>query len=293
MPEQNTSADFHHAFYSALIFHFASKGINLEYIQEHELGEKPVRIDFIIIKKAPLLKIDDPLGQFFKSVNIIEYKSPDDGLTIDDFFKVIAYGLLYKVIDRKVDELPINDMTFTLVRETYPREMIKALKKYGYSVEKVKAGIYIIEGKTPVPVLLVVGSQLPEEDYTSLRMLKRSVTEREFKKFLEEIQEIEDANTREHAFTVMDFCLDLNKALKEMEEKGMFKNIQEFFGVDYDTDRQNAIKEAVEKTTEQTNERVAADMLRDGKPLDEIKKYSRLAENAIYSLASKLGIAVV
>lgn len=39
--------------------------------------------------------------------------------------------------------------------------------------------------------------------------------------------------------------------------------------------------------------RVARDMLMDGKPLNEIKKYSRLTEDVIYKLAKTLGIMVM
>ena len=42
----------------------------------------------------------------------------------------------------------------------------------------------------------------------------------------------------------------------------------------------------------QTNERVARDMLIDGKPLAEIKKYSRLTDDMIHGLAKTLGVTV-
>ena len=38
---------------------------------------------------------------------------------------------------------------------------------------------------------------------------------------------------------------------------------------------------------------VATDMLQDGKPLDEIKKYSKLSESAVRNLAESLGVAVL
>ena len=38
---------------------------------------------------------------------------------------------------------------------------------------------------------------------------------------------------------------------------------------------------------------VATDMLRDGKPINEIIRYSRLAEDTIRSLAASLGLQVI
>ena len=48
-------------------------------------------------------------------------------------------------------------------------------------------------------------------------------------------------------------------------------------------------KEAVDNT----NKRVAADMLQDGEPLEKIKKYSKLSEPEIRKLAEAAGVAVV
>lgn len=71
--------------------------------------------------------VDNPIGEFFKQVNIFEYKSPEYGLFIDDFYKVQAYGLFYKSLRRKVNELPIENITLTIVRHTYPQNMLKML----------------------------------------------------------------------------------------------------------------------------------------------------------------------
>ena len=49
-------------------------------------------------------------------------------------------------------------------------------------------------------------------------------------------------------------------------------------------------KEATEKAVDNTNRRVATDMLQDGKPLEEIKKYSKLSEPAIRKLAEAAGL---
>ena len=56
----------------------------------------------------------------------------------------------------------------------------------------------------------------------------------------------------------------------------MHKTIREIFKDDFD---------AVEQ---KMNERVAADMLREGEPLEKIARYSRLAEETIRNLAKTL-----
>ena len=51
--------------------------------------------------------------------------------------------------------------------------------------------------------------------------------------------------------------------------------------------------EAEKRGVIKDKERVAADMLRDGEPLEKITKYSRLAEDTIRDLARNLGIVLV
>lgn len=80
-------------------------------------------------------------------------------------------------------------------------------------------------------------------------------------------------------FAIKEFLLQ-NKA----EVKGMFLT-------EYDQDKVLA-QERCEAINEDRR-RVATDMLRDGKPLDEIKRYSRLAEDVIRSLANSLGVTVI
>ena len=65
---------------------------------------------------------------------------------------------------------------------------------------------------------------------------------------------------------------------------------------DEEKDRAKALKEQeklIQEAKQETNERVATDMLLDGKPLVEILKYSKLSEDKIRQLAESLSVAVV
>ena len=59
----------------------------------------------------------------FRQHNVIEYKSPGDSLNIDDFYKTLAYAFLYKSLSDKVDGIPADQLTLSLVRQGYPRYM--------------------------------------------------------------------------------------------------------------------------------------------------------------------------
>ncbi|MDR0642231.1 MAG: hypothetical protein LBG07_07215 [Treponema sp.] len=115
----------------------------LQFVFEYPLNTEPLRIDAVIIKKQPGAVIENPLGALFRNVNIIEYKSPGDYLSVEDYHKTGAYARLYSVLNR----VESGDMTISFVGEGYPRKMLNYVKgKYGYKVEERGAGIYYVEG---------------------------------------------------------------------------------------------------------------------------------------------------
>ena len=49
-------------------------------------------MDLLIIKKLSDVLIENEIGHIFKKYNVVEYKSPEDGLSIDDYYKAIDYA---------------------------------------------------------------------------------------------------------------------------------------------------------------------------------------------------------
>ena len=64
------------------------------------------------------------IGKIFRKHNIIEYKSPDDYLSIDDFYLVYAYACLYKSDTLSIDEISAEEITITFVCSKYPKTLI-------------------------------------------------------------------------------------------------------------------------------------------------------------------------
>ncbi len=286
MPEESGRTRFHYGFYAAMEVEYDLKKIPLTYEQEVELGKDPVRLDFLIIKKEPDVVLRDPIGEFFKQINIFEYKSPEDGLSVDDFYKVQGYGLIYKGFGRKVNELPIENITLTIVRHSYPRDMMKMLRDSGVVINKTHQGIYRFDGKLSIPVQLVISSQLPTGEYDGLRLLAKGATVNDMKNYVEKAIASGNERIKENAGTVLDICLSVNKNLEGVDS--MYEGFREVFKDFIAKERQEERHEATEKA----NERVAVDMLNDGEPLAKIIRYSKLAESAIRNLAKSNGIVI-
>ena len=286
MAEESGRTRFHYGFYAAMEVEYDLKKIPLTYKQEVELGKDPVRLDFLVIKKEPDIVLDDPIGEFFKQVNIFEYKSPEDGLSIDDFYKVQGYGLIYKGFGRKVNELPIENITLTIVRHTLPRDMLKMLENSGIVVKETHRGIYRFEGKLSIPAQLVVSSQLPIGEYEGLRLLAKGATVEDIKTYAEKAIVSCNERIKENVRTVIEVCLNINKNLREVKE--MYEAVREVFKDAFAKERQEGQQEGTKKA----NERVAVDMLKKNLPLQLIKDISKLSEDVIMKIAINRGLTV-
>ncbi|MDR0963527.1 MAG: hypothetical protein LBM60_02795 [Clostridium sp.] len=101
----------------------------LEYIDEKSITKKPLQIDLLVIKKPSNIKIENAIGKIFRAINIVEYKSPTDYLSIDDFYKVSAYAYLLKADADTEDGIPFDDLTISLVSSKAPNLVFEHLKE--------------------------------------------------------------------------------------------------------------------------------------------------------------------
>ena len=101
--------------YETEISELESERENLIFENEHQLGTKPMEIDALVIKKKTDIPINKNIGRIFRKYNIIEYKSPTDYISINDFYKVCGYAFFYKADTVTEDEIPIEQITISLV----------------------------------------------------------------------------------------------------------------------------------------------------------------------------------
>ena len=87
---------WHPAFFAGLQIELADEAEYLEFENEHMLSSKPMQLDVLIIKKDRNYEVKKNIGRIFRTYNIVEYKSPEDYLSIDDFYKVYGYACFYK-----------------------------------------------------------------------------------------------------------------------------------------------------------------------------------------------------
>ena len=166
---------WHSAFYAGLQIELEKESSQLVFENEHQLGTKPMGIDVLIIKKSSGIPIQKNIGRIFRTYNIIEYKSPDDYLSIDDSYKVYGYCCFYKSDVPTVDLIKAEELTISLVSYKYPRKLIWHLRSVRhYTVECAESGIYQVTGDF-IPIQIIVSSQLTQKENLWLRSLTNEI----------------------------------------------------------------------------------------------------------------------
>jgi len=94
-PEKGKPIQWHPAFYQAIRLELDEYSHALEFIDDYQLTTGPQRVDVVIIKKIEDIHIKKNIAAIFKKVNLIEYKSPDEYISIKDFYKVYGYACQY------------------------------------------------------------------------------------------------------------------------------------------------------------------------------------------------------
>lgn len=210
---EQTAIQWHPGFYSAAEIEFLFDKDKLEFEREYNLGKEPLRMDLLIIKKTANVQTRNEIGHIFKTYNVVEYKSPDDGLTIDDYIKTIGYACLYKGMSETVNKIPMQEVTVSLFRDSYPRELMEELKRNGFQVEKRFGGIYYVLGNSPFDSQIVVTSQLDPRSHLSLRVLSKQAEKETVRAFLGLAQMLTLPGDRDNVDAVLQVSIAANQEL--------------------------------------------------------------------------------
>ena len=203
---------WHPAFCAAAELELRDNREDLSFNREYNLSKEPLQIDLLVIKKPPHVKIKNEIGHLFRQHNVIEYKSPKDSLNIDDFHKTLAYAFLYKSLAKEVDGIPVSQLTLSLVRQGYPREMVKKLEAEGMQIQRQYPGIYYVEG-APIPAQIIAINELDAENHRSLRVLTSKLSEADAREFLAEAKRYANKGDINNINAVLKVSSDANYAV--------------------------------------------------------------------------------
>ena len=220
---------WHPGLYGATEWELRKNKNILEFNQEYVLGKEAPKTDLLIIKKEPSVSIENEIGKIFKTHNVFEYKGNRDVLSIDAYYKTIGYAALYKGLGKHVNDIPAEEITLTMMREAYPRELFKLLKGYGVNIEERFKGIYYLSGKILFDTQIIVTEELDGDKHASLKIISKNASEKDVRRFLEEAKLAEDPGDRQNVDAVLQVSVSANRQLfdKVRKDEDMCKALRE------------------------------------------------------------------
>lgn len=216
---KDTKVQWHPGFVAAMNLELAKNRSDLIFVKEYNLNTKPLEIDLLVIKKDRDTLIDNEIGAIFRGHNIVEYKSPDDHLDIDTFYKVGAYASLYKSYGETVDSIKADDVTVSLVRDVKPEGLFKYFKEHQYSITNPYGGVYYVRGTVLFPTQIIVTKELETDAHIWLKALSDKIGKRDMAELLKRISQLTEQGDRELADSVLEVSAQVNRQVLE-ELKG-------------------------------------------------------------------------
>ena len=166
---------WHPAFQAALQIELSQSKDFLQFEREYNLTEKPLQIDTLIIKKDPGCQIEKSIGRIFRQYNIVEYKSPEDYISVNDFFKVNGYTCIYQANTEREMQIRPEELTVTRAGYHFPRKLLLFLREhYHADIKDPYPGIYYISGFL-FPIQILVIGELSKEENVWLSRLRNDL----------------------------------------------------------------------------------------------------------------------
>jgi hypothetical protein len=230
------------------------------------------------VKKIGSAEIKNEIGRIFKEHNILEYKSPGDEMSIDDYFKGLSYACLYKSLGKTVDDRQAAEITVSLFREERPEKLFESLKELGATIEEKFPGIYYVKGIIVFDTQIIVTKELDSETHSSLRILSRNAKEEDARRFLGETEKFDTQGDKENAEAILQVSISTNRGLYEKlkEEFDMCQALQELMKDEIDERVKKEVKKEVDKEVTKAVTKAVTDA--------DIKKTAELTNSLMESL---------
>lgn len=202
---------WHPGFVAAMDLELAANRADLVYEKEYNLNTKPLEIDLLVIKKDKDVRTANEIGWIFRGYNILEYKSPDDSLDIDAFYKAGAYAGLYKAYGGVSDERKADDITVSLIRESRPAGLFEYFQRHNIRTTNPYRGIYYVLDAVLFPTQIIVSREMDRKSHTWLKALSGKMKKQDMKELLEKIEAIKLTFDRELADSVLEVSIRANR----------------------------------------------------------------------------------
>ena len=245
---------WHLGFCAAMELELREYADKLEFHREYPLSRKPLLIDLLVVEKSDDFEILNDIGHIFQKYNIMEYKSENDTLNEDTYFKVMAYAYLYKSSEKHVGDIDINSVTITFVRERKPEKLLRWFSDNNYKVYEKTSGIYYVEKDGFIKTQVVVTAEAGEKEHIFLKILKRGLKRDTVDNFFDEAFELHEPFEKACINSLLGIMVSSNQELFDSIKTGgtgiMNEVLKEFFKDEIKANEEQAMKKGIEQGIE-------------------------------------------
>lgn len=274
---KDKKVQWHPAFYSAMHLELKENKDELEFTEELILNTLPLRVDMLVVKKKIPCEIHNEIGRIFQKHNLLEYKSPEDALNYDVFLKGVAYAYLYKSKETHVDEIMLEDITLTFIREGKPIRLFKKLQKEKFRIEEKWDGIYYISKEGHIKTQIVVTKELSRENHIWLNSLSASMNEKKITELMVTSQTLLNNDEKTQADSLWEVVETVNKEVVEKvreDKKMLCKALAEIMKPEIDEAFDNGFNNGLIESKIV----VFRNMIKDGIPREQAQRYAEISD---------------
>ena len=277
---KDKKVQWHPAFYSAMHLEFMENKEELEFTEELILNTLPLRVDMLIVKKKIPCEIKNEIGRIFQTHNLLEYKSPEDTLDYDVFLKGIAYAYLYKSKETHVDEIKLEEVTLTFIRESKPSKLFKKLEKEKFRIEEKWRGIYYIIKDGNIRIQIVVTKELSRDNHIWLNSLSARMNEQNIKELVYTTKALSRLDEKAQADSLWEVVATVNKeeVEKVREDEKMCKALAEIMKPEIDEAFNNGFNDGFNDGQQESKILVFRNMIKDGMSQEKAQKYAEISD---------------
>jgi hypothetical protein len=284
----------HPGFCAACILELREDANYLEIEEEHSFAQFPLRSDLLILKVKEH-KIDKDIGKIFRTCNVIEYKSPTDPISIDDYHQLTAYANICAYSSKNRTKYPAKEITATLVYHSYPDKTIEELKEFGFCIEERPKGIYDVINDSPIPTQIVVIDDLEKDKYLFFSAISQTSKDNDLKAFVDEGQKLKDKDDKYNFERVLDQShkvkpdyYDYSHKEENGEDK-MIPELREYYKDDLKAEfkrgeirgEETGFKRGEETGSLNTRKQIVKNLWKNGMSLSELAKIAETEESTI------------
>ena len=207
---------------------------------------------------------------------MLEYKSPNTVLNYDVFLKGVAYAYLYKANEAFVDEISLEDVTLSFIRDRKPLKLFKKLKKEKFHIEEMYPGIYYIIKDGFIKTQVIVSHELSRENHIWLNSLSEKINLEQATELIGIAQQLEGLDDKQYADSLWEIVASVNKETiqRVREDENMCKALAEIMKPEIDEAFDNGFKDG----RSEKGIRVFKNMILDGIPREVAQKYAEISD---------------